>query len=262
MSFLELVNISAQQGTTLALQNVTLRIGYGEHVAILGSNGSGKSTLIKLMTRELYPLLQPDSSLQLLGKSVWDVTELRSHLGIITNDLVAQLTKPQVMALESVLSGFFSSHAIYPHHHVQSAMLVRAHELLELLQVAHLAQRPMTTLSSGEVRRVVMARALCHQPRILLFDEPSNSLDIAGQLELRRSMEHLAAHGVGILVVTHHLDDIIPAVQRVVGLKYGRIFCDGAKHEILTNHTLSELFGTPLQVVYQNGWYSMTSTQH
>ncbi|MDX2153549.1 MAG: ATP-binding cassette domain-containing protein [Bryobacteraceae bacterium] len=247
--------VSVMRGETLALDGLTLRIGAGEHVAILGPNGCGKSTLIKTITRELYPLNRPGASLSILGRPDWHILELRNLLGIVSNDLMTQCTR-DVTGLELVLSGFFSSVEIWPgYHEVTSDMHARALAALERLEAGYLADRYTDEMSSGEARRVLIARALVHQPRAIVFDEPANSLDIFAQAELRRSMRSLAAQGVGIVLVTHHLGDIIPEIDRVVLMKEGRVVADLPKEQALTPERLSPLFGMNVTVVRNDGHY-------
>jgi iron complex transport system ATP-binding protein len=112
-------------------------------------------------------------------------------------------------------------------------------------------------MSSGEVRRAVFARALAHEPRALILDEPTNSLDVRAQREVRDSMSKLAASGVTIALVTHHLPDIIPEIGRVITLKHGRVFADGAKAEILTGPSMSRLFDAAVEVAEIGGYYHM-----
>jgi iron complex transport system ATP-binding protein len=156
-----------------------------------------------------------------------------------------------------VLSGFFSSIGIQPYHHVTPAMMTQSREVLDLLEVPHLADRFMTEMSSGEGRRILIARAMVHHPLALLLDEPSNSLDVNATLELRALLRKLAQSGTGILVVTHHLSDIIPEITRVILLKNGRIFADGQKQELLTAPRLGELFGTPVELARRDGYYHL-----
>jgi len=223
----------------MALRGISFSIDAGEHVAILGPNGSGKSTLIKAVTRECYPR-QP-GRIRIWGRETWGLFDLRALLGIVTNDLVETCTKPY-SALETVLSGFFGSIGIWPNHQVTAEMERKARETLRFFDVEHLADHPLTELSSGEVRRVVFARALVHEPKALLLDEPSNSLDIRAQHEVREATRKLAQAGVSILLVTHHLPDIIPEIQRVIALKNGAIFLDGAKGDVLNDHNMTQLF--------------------
>jgi iron complex transport system ATP-binding protein len=236
---IEFENVHVQRENTMALKGISFSIDAGEHVAILGPNGSGKSTLIKVITRECYPRLP--GVVRIWGEERWGLFDLRALLGIVTNDLVDTCTKPY-SALETVLSGFFGSIGIWPNHHVTAEMERKAREALRFFDVEHLADHPLTELSSGEVRRAVFARALVHDPKALLLDEPSNSLDIRAQHEVREAMRKLAQSGVSIVLVTHHLPDIIPEIDRVIGLKNGAIFCDGAKNEVLNDHNMTKLF--------------------
>ena len=253
-ALLDFRNISVVRGQKLALENFSLRIRADEHVAILGPNGCGKSTLIKMITRECYPLAAADSSISILGQDTWDVFSLRSQLGIVSNDLMLSCTG-DASGLDVVLSGFFSSTAIYPNHAVSSMQRHRAESALGELNISHLAGRPVCEMSSGEARRVLIARALVHKPKALLFDEPCNSLDLAAQQKVRHSMSSLARAGTAIILVTHELADIVPEVRRVVLMQHGRIVADGAKEEILTIERLAELFGISVEMVHRNGHY-------
>lgn len=249
-------HVTVQRGDRVALDDVSLSIGVGEHVAIIGPNGSGKSTLIKTITRELYPLARPESSVRLLGRERWHVAELRAQLGIVSNDLMATVTR-DFTGREVVLSGFFSSIGLWPHHEVTPAMRAKAEDILQRLDAAHLADRPMNQLSSGEARRMVIGRALVHDPRTLLLDEPTNSLDLHAMQELRAFVRRLAQAGTGILLVTHHLPDIIPEIDRVILIKDGRVFRDGPTAAMLTSDTLSALFSIPVDVITRDGYYHL-----
>lgn len=251
---LEFENVSVQRENTMALRGVTFSIDAGEHAAILGPNGSGKSTLIKIVTRECYPRFPESSRVRIWGQESWGLFDLRALLGIVTNDLVETCTKPY-SALETALSGFFGSIGVWPNHRVTAEMERKAVEALQFFDVDHLAEKALTEMSSGEVRRAVFARALVHDPKALLLDEPSNSLDIRAQHEVREAMRKLAQSGVSILLVTHHLPDIIPEIGRVIALKNGQIFRDGRKEEILTGARMSELFDHPVEVDCQSGMY-------
>jgi iron complex transport system ATP-binding protein len=244
-------DVSARRGGVTVLDGITFGIRPGESVAILGPNGSGKSTLIKLMTRELYP---DDGKLQLFGRPSMDVYELRLKLGIVSNDWQAIFTR-DMSGFEAVLSGFFSSVGVWQNHHVTPAMVRRVRSLLKRWKLGPLAERPMHKISSGQARKLLVARALVHDPGMLLFDEPTNSLDLAAQHALRRTMRTLAKSGIGIVLATHHLADIIPEIKRVIVLKHGRIAADGPKDEVLTAVRLKDLFGVPLEVVKRAGFY-------
>ena len=239
-----------------ALDDVSLSIGAGEHVCVLGPNGCGKSTLIKTITRECYPLARPDTAVRVLGRERWNVFELRSHLGIVSPDLLAACST-DATGRDVVLSGFFSSTRIFPNHSPEPAQVDLAESLLARFRIAHLSGRPVAHMSSGEAKRVLIARALVHSPTSLLFDEPGNALDIAAQVQLRDTMSQLAQSGVGVVLVTHHVSEIIPEIERVVMLREGRIVGDGPIAELLTSARLSALFGLPVAVEDHDGVYRL-----
>jgi iron complex transport system ATP-binding protein len=248
--------VSVMLGEKTVLDDITLSIGKAEHVAILGPNGCGKSTLIKTITRECYPLALPESSLTILGRDTWNVFELRPLLGIVSNELMRRCTR-EISGREMVLSGFFSSIGVQPYHEVTAAMIEKTSQVLELLEVPHLADREMTEMSSGEAHRLLIGRALVHDPLALLLDEPSNSLDFRSALELRDILRKLAQAGTGILMVTHHLPDILPEIDRVILLRQGRIFADGPKSDLLTTARLTQLFGLPVELARRDGYYHL-----
>jgi iron complex transport system ATP-binding protein len=247
-------NASAQDDfehpSRAALSDITLRIEAGEHVCILGPNGCGKSTLIKTITRECYPTVREGSSISILGRERWNIFELRMLLGIVSPDLLGSCAT-DATGRDVVLSGFFSSTRIFPHHHPDPQQLALAQQALERMGVGHLANRAVARMSSGEAKRTLIARALVHNPQALLFDEPSNALDIAAQLQLRASMRSLAQSGIAILLVTHHVSEIIPEIERVILLRGGRVIDDGPKAAVLTSEKISGLFGVPLQILRQ-----------
>lgn len=253
----EFRNVTVDHGAFRGLHDLSLAIHSGEHTAIVGPNGSGKSTLLKVLMRESYPrLLDPPPMVRILGREAWRLFDLRAILGIITNDLAENCTKRNSVR-DTVLSGFFGSIGLWPNHQVTPAMEAKAAEMMELLEITHLAQRHMTAMSSGEVRRAVVARALVNDPQAIVLDEPTNSLDVHAARELRQTLRTLARSGITIILVTHHLPDIIPEIGRVICLKRGRVFADGPKSEILSAGILSALFDTPVDLMETSGYYHM-----
>lgn len=255
-ALIELERVRVMRGAKIVLHDVSLRIGAGEHVAILGPNGCGKSTLIKTIMRECYPLVWEGSRMAIFGKERWNIFDLRPLLGVVSNDWMALCTR-DITGREAVLSGFFGSVGVQPYHEITPGIEQKTGEILALLEIPHLAERAVSEMSSGEARRVLLARALVHDPQALILDEPSNSLDVFAQHELREMMRKLAQAGIGIILVTHHLADIIPEIERVVLMRAGRIIADGPKGDILTAQGLSELFGLPVDLTRRDGHYHL-----
>jgi iron complex transport system ATP-binding protein len=254
---IEFHDVTVYRGDKIALDGITISIEAGEHVAILGPNGCGKSTLIKTITRECYPRYTGNGAgLRIFGQECWNVFDLRALLGIVSNDLMQSCAR-DISGREAILSGFFSSIGIWPNHHVTAAMEAKADEILALLEITHLGGRDVNEMSSGEARRILIGRALAHDPKALVLDEPTASLDIHAMHELRGILRKLAQAGTSIIVVTHHLPDIIPEIGRVILLKKGRVLRDGAKSDVLKPELLSELFETPVEVIERGGLYQI-----
>lgn len=254
---IEFENVTVVREGRTALDGLTLRIDDGERVAILGPNGAGKSTVADALTRVVHPLAGAgSSSLRIYGRERWDLFELRNLLGIVTHGLVRDCAQPYT-AMETALSGFFGSIGIFRHHHVTDAMRRKAEAALVAMDVAHLQGRRMTEMSSGEMRRTVIARALVHDPRALVLDEPTVSLDIRGRRELLGAMRRFAGAGKSLVLITHQLDDIVPEIARVITMRDGRVLHDGTVREVLRPGPLRELFGAEVHVGDRDGVWQM-----
>lgn len=254
---LEFSNLDVYIGTEKALSSLSVTITEGEHIAILGPNGAGKSSFIKTILRELYP--DPNANgliFRIMGKDVWDVFALRSTFGVVSNDLQFAFTR-EITGREVVLSGFFSSIGLF-NQVITPAMYRKADEILSFLEIAHLADRPMTELSSGESRRLLIGRALVHDPKTLILDEPTNSLDLHALHAFRRIIRKIAQNGTGIILVTHNVHDIVPEISRVILMKDGRFIRDGKKEDVLTANEIKALFGVAVNVRNEGGYFYLT----
>lgn len=256
--FLELRDVNVARGDRVVLHNVNLSIRAGEHVAILGPNGCGKSTLILTITCQLYPIVRQGMVVRIFGRERWDLTELRRHFGVVSaGPMGAELPGERTAVtsgLDAVIAGFFSASTLWPNLHVTDEMRSRAWEALQRIEATHLAAQLVGSMSAGEKRRILIARALVHRPQQLLLDEPSNALDLAAQRELRETLRRLAAEGTGLVMVTHHLGDILPEIERIILMRDGHIVADGPRDQLLTEARLSELFHTPIRIGHDAEW--------
>lgn len=240
------------------LAGLSLRIEPGQHTAILGPNGAGKSSLVRLIHREAYPLAaapgQP-APIRILGRERWDVFELRKQLGIVSGDAQQRFIADDLAdVLDVVLGGFFASRVLFEQP-VTDAMRAAAENALVRMGVAHLARRRLPTLSTGEARRVLIARALAHEPGALLLDEPTAGLDFIAQRTLLETLRALARAGTTLVLVTHHLEEILPEIDHVILLRAGRVAAAGCKAEVLSADTLGAAYGAAIGVREEDGYY-------
>jgi iron complex transport system ATP-binding protein len=258
---LELTNASVRKGDSLVLHGLTLRIQSGEHTAILGPNGAGKSILVRLLTHEerALPLGNGTSPVRVFGDDNWNVFELRPQLGIVSADLhqrfVGGNSEGRITGMAAVLSGFLASQGILRYGIVTDAMQRSAAESLTRLGAAHLAERRMNEMSSGEARRILLARALVTSPRALVLDEPTTGLDVVARYRFMEHVRKIARDGTTVILITHHVEEIIPEIGRVILLKSGRIARDGPKTDAMTEPSLSDLFDGPMKVEESAGYY-------
>ena len=253
----ELDRATVVRGTVRVLREVSLTIPLGQHTAILGPNGGGKSTFIKLINRELYPLAREgEAPVKVFGLRRWNVNELRNRLGMVTSDLTRDLQQmPYLRAEDAVVTGFFSSFVVPSHRQVDAGMRARARRALDDVRALSLADRPVAELSTGEMRRVLIARALVHEPVALLLDEPTAGLDLVARQHFLGLMRTLAQRGITLVLVTHHIEEIIPEIDRVLLLRDGAIHADGDRAATLTDARLSHTFGGPVRVRHEGGFY-------
>jgi iron complex transport system ATP-binding protein len=272
-TFLELEHVNVARGDAMVLHDIHLRVETGEHIAILGPNGCGKSTLIKTMTCECYPLALPGTRVRIFGRERWDLTELKRRLGVVSAELPGKPTL-HTTGRDAILTGFFSSSTLWPNLTVTDAMRARGEQVLELVGAMALAEKLVGEMSAGQQRRVMIGRALVGSgmesadagttditrsaegtSQMLLLDEPSNALDLSAQQGLRTLLRTLAQQGTGILLITHHIADILPEIGRVILMRDGRIVADGRKEQLLTAPVLSGLFGAEVQVIERDGFF-------
>lgn len=253
---IHLHHATVYRGTQPVLHELSLVITPRCSTVILGPNGSGKSTLMKVFFRELYPVVGPDRYVRLMGQETWNVWDLRTQLGIVSADM-QQAYPGRTSGLEIILFGFFSSLDIYDHQAISFIQRTRSDEMMNKLGNAHLRDRPFDEMSTGEQRRTLVGRALVHEPHTLVFDEPTTGLDVQACFQYMEIIRNFIREGGTVILVTHHVHEIPPEVERVVLLKDGRIMEDGSKRDVLNDHSLSTLFDTPVHLLHTQGWFQV-----
>ena len=254
MNIIDFQNVTVFQGRNKVLDDFSLTIDESQSTVILGPNGSGKTTLLKLLNRELYIVEEKNSSLKIFEKDRWNVDELRSNLGVVSQHLQYGYSSSAI-GLYVVLSGFYSSDGIWQHQEFDKGKLDRAKEVMDLLSITHLKDREFSTMSTGEQRKFLLARSLVNDPAVLVFDEPTSGLDMSTCFQYLEIIRELITMGKKVILVTHHIHKIPPEVTRVILLKEGKVIEDGDKDQILTNTNLTNLFDWPIRVIKENGYF-------
>jgi iron complex transport system ATP-binding protein len=259
---LELNNASVRKGDSLVLHGLSLTIPEGVHTAILGPNGAGKSLLLRLLTHEerALPLPNGEPPVRVFGDDNWNVFELRSQLGIVSGDLhhrfVSGNSEGRITGEAAVLSGFVASQGILRYSTITREMEDKAAEALERMGALHLARRPLNEMSTGEARRILLARALVTSPRALVLDEPTTGLDVVARHRFMERVRSIARSGTTLILITHHVEEIVPEIVHIILLKGGRIAGAGSKAEMLTPQKLSGVFGGRMLINEQDGYFS------
>ncbi|HKY70964.1 MAG TPA: ATP-binding cassette domain-containing protein [Nitrospira sp.] len=251
---LEINNAQVYRGETCVFADLSFVLEEDRHTAILGPNGAGKSTILKLLAGEVHAVPRDDTSIRLFGESQWNVWEVRKRLGMVSHDLQHHYME-QVSGLKVVLSGYYASIGTYGHQDFTYAQIARARSVMEDLGISPLTDRKYAAMSTGEQRRCLLARALVHDPSVLVLDEPTSGLDLTATFHYLDLVRGYMRKGKTILLVTHHIHEIPPEITRVVLLKKGKILADGEKKTVLSEKNLSHLFDCPVTLVCANGWY-------
>lgn len=257
---LELADASMMKGDSMVLHHLSLKISAGEHSVILGPNGAGKSMLLRLLTHEERALeVNNQPAVRVFGDDSWNVFELRPQLGIVSADLhqrfVGGNSEGRITGKAAVLSGFLASQGILRYGTITADMERSAADALASMGASHLAGRRMNEMSSGEARRILLARALVTSPRALVLDEPTTGLDVVARHGFMERVREIAQRGITIILITHHVEEIIPEIGRVIFIANGRIAGDGPKAEMLTSARLTRVFDGPVSVEQSDGYY-------
>lgn len=254
-ALLQMKNVRVRRGESEVFSNLTMTLPADRSSAVIGPNGSGKSTLLKLINRELYPMPDAGTELRILGHPLWHVDELRQRMGVVSQEHQSRFFADATL-LQVVVSGFYSSVTTWAHQRYSAEQLAAAHTQMEAMDIDHLVNREIGTLSTGQQRRALLAKALVNNPEFLILDEPTTALDIEATHKYLKIMEGLMDQGKKLVLVTHHLDEVPPQVDWIVLLKQGQVFAEGRREEIFTAETLSALFELPLKLEERDGYTS------
>ena len=251
---LDIRNAQVYRGDTCVFEHLSFLLERDQHTAILGPNGAGKSTILKLLAGDVHAVPKDETVIRLFGEIQWNVWDVRKRLGMVSHDLQHHYME-QVTGLKVVLSGFYASIGTYVHQEFTYAQIARARTVMDDLVIGHMTDRRYAAMSTGEQRRCLLARALVHDPSVLVLDEPTSGLDLTATFHYLDLVRSYMRRGKTILLVTHHIHEIPPEIQRVVLLKKGKIVEDGEKKAVLSETNLSHLFDCPVTLAQANGWY-------
>lgn len=257
---LDFENVYVSYDVKPVLENINLQINQDEHWAILGANGSGKSTLIKLISNDLYPNTKYPFKKHIFGKDRWSIFDLKKNLGIITNDLHNYFEKQGnfLSAYEVILSGYYSSIGVFKHQDFTQEQHQKALEVLEFLEISEIKDKKVANMSTGQLRRCIIGRALIHEPKAFILDEPTVGLDIKAQNSFLQFIRKLSTKA-SIILVTHHIEEIFPEISHIALMYKKTIFKQGKKEEILNSKNLCEVFEVEIDLQKENERYYIKS---
>lgn len=256
MNIIDFENIHVSYDDKLILKELNLKIEDNQHWAILGANGSGKSTLIKLISSQIHPRQNYPHKKLILGKERYSLFDLRKAMGIITNDLHNHFYDQGnfLSGYEVVLSGYYSSIGVFEHQDFTQEQHDKANEILEYLEITDLKDKIVAKMSTGQLRKCIIGRALIHDPKAFILDEPTVGLDIKAQLNFIKLLRKLSQKA-NIILVTHHLEEIFEEITHVALIKDETIFKQGKKEDILNSENISDTFGLELKINSSNSRY-------
>jgi iron complex transport system ATP-binding protein len=259
---LELADVVVRRGSATLLDGVTWVVKDGERWVILGPNGAGKTTLMQVAAAQMHPTSGYVGVLgELIGRV--DVFELRPRIGLTSAALAERVPRSETVR-DLVLSASYGVVGRWREAY-DDLDHGRADDLLREVGVVHLADRTFGTLSEGERKRVMVARALMTDPELLLLDEPAAGLDLGGREDLVSTLSTLAydPESPATVLVSHHVEEIPPGFTHALLLRQGKVVEEGPIGEVLTPESLSATFGMPLVLDHVDGrWAARRRTRH
>lgn len=253
MNIVDFKNVSVGYNGKPVLNNINLKIEEGQHSVILGANGSGKSTLIKLMSNDIYPNIKEKYTKHVFGQERWNIWDLKSHLGIITNNLHNDFLNQakHTSGLDVILSGFHSTLGRFSHQEFTKYQEEKSLEIMNFLGIEDLKSKKVNEMSTGQLRKCIIGRALIHNPKAMLLDEPTVGLDIKAQINFIEIIRKISKTTT-IILITHHVEEIFEEISKGILIADGTIYKQGNKKNIITSENLSHIFKLDLDIDINN----------
>jgi iron complex transport system ATP-binding protein len=250
-NLISLEKVSVIKNGKYILRHIDWSMNENENWAIIGENGSGKSFLLRLLSANLH---SSKGTVKVFGKQFGQVNlwDLKKNIGLVS-DLLQTQYHNRTRVIDVVYSGYFSSIGLY--ENIDSRMKKSAYKILKFLGIYHLKDRIFGELSHGEQRRVLIARSLVFNPKLLVLDEPCTGLDIPAREEFLKTIEKLVKKGHNVIFVTHHIEEVMPFINRILFMKNGKIFGKGTKKEMMKEEKLNKVLGHKFKLIYKNGRY-------
>jgi len=243
------------------LSNININLNYGENILILGPNGSGKSTFLKLLNRSVYPIISNHSSFKLFNKVHINIWELRKKIGFLLKEM-EQRVNNGVTLFDVISSGFSGTFNSRYSNLISKSQKIKIDNLINEWDLTNIINTNFQSLSDGQKRRALLARALVYEPNILVLDEPFCNLDLKSNLILNQNINKLINRSVNIIYVTHSLESILPNTNRVLLIKEGKILRDGSPNELINSNILSDLYNMSINVIEQDGFWRMLPSKN
>jgi iron complex transport system ATP-binding protein len=259
---IDLDAITLRRGGRTLLERITWRVPAGACCAVLGPNGAGKSTLLAVVTGYLWP---QEGTVRVLGEryGAVDLTVFRRRMGVLAHSRIPEF-HAELTALETVLAGLWGGIIVPPNVEPGAEQVARARRQLEITGMAARVEARFGDLSTGEQMRTLLARALVAEPELLILDEPTAPLDMAGRAAFTAALDRLLAArpALAVAIVTHYVEDLPRATREVLLLREGRVVAQGPADTALTSATLSATFGCEVELTREDSrfWTRIRST--
>ena len=253
-SWADLKNINVYIDQKKVLSNININLHYGENTVILGPNGSGKTTFLKLLNRSIYPITSYRSSFKLFNKENINIWDLRKRIGFLFKEMEQRVNNGVKLydVISSGFSGIFNSRNT---NLLSEREKIKINNLINEWDLSNIIDNDFQSLSDGQKRRALLARALVYEPSLLVLDEPFCNLDLKSNFILNENINKLINQSINIIYITHNLDSILPKTNRVILIKEGKIINDGSPKELINTKILSDLFNISINVIEQEGYW-------